>query len=128
MTWQSLLDEKVQKFIRDHENDDVANLALKKPPVGVEDYPMVLDQIKARQKAAVKVPDWLDLNDVVFPPSSVMEQASSAACALYKAGLVAGESFVDLTGGVGVDSWGFSKYFRRGVAVERDETVAAPLS
>lgn len=128
MDWQRLLDADIQKFIVEHENADVAGLALKAAPDDVWDYPLVLDQIKARQKAGRKVAAWLDAEGLVFPPSHVMEQASSAACARYKASLVAGGSFVDLTGGVGVDSWAFLERFESGVAVERDAGAAEMIA
>jgi hypothetical protein len=128
MTWKSLLGTDIQKFILEHENADVAALGLKTAPEAAWDYPAVLDQIKARQKARRKVAGWLAAEGVVFPPSNVMEQASSQACGLYKASLVAGDSFVDLTGGVGVDSWAFLQAFKRGVAVERDGDAAAMIA
>tara|TARA_Y100000031_G_scaffold151577_1_gene193100 strand:- start:23 stop:1255 length:1233 start_codon:yes stop_codon:yes gene_type:complete len=127
MIWQKLLDENVKEFIRIHEKEDVKALGLKKAPSSEWDYPLVLDQIKARQKAVVKLASWLAYEDIIFPSSFVMEQASSEACAQYKAGLFEGESFVDLTGGLGADSWGFLKHFKSGIVIERDEVSAALL-
>ncbi|MCB1650466.1 MAG: SAM-dependent methyltransferase [Alphaproteobacteria bacterium] len=129
MDWQRLLDKDIQIFIRTHETDDVAALALKKAPDAAWDYRAVLEQIKARQKARKKVPQWFEeAKALVFPPSFVVEQASSAATALYKAGLVKGERFADLTGGMGVDSWALGQVFERGVCVERDAQAAALLA
>ena len=129
MNWQSLLDPDIQKFIRAHETDDVAALALKKPPDPDWDYKLVLDQIKARQKAKLKLPRWPGHHpDIIFPPSDILEQASSAATARYKAGLIKGKSFVDLTGGAGVDSCAMTEHFERGIIIERDENAASLIA
>ena len=125
MTWQSLLDPDIQKFIRDHETDDVAALALKKPPQSDWDYKAVLDQIKSRQKAKLKLPRWTDHHPgILFPPADILEQASSAATARYKAALVKGKNFVDLTGGCGVDTCAMTEHFQRGICIEQEKTAA----
>ena len=111
MNWQSLLEPDIQNFIRENENADIAKLALKKPPHSDWDYPLILSQIKARQKAKTKIPTWIETSGIIFPPPDILEQASSAATALYKSRLISGEKFIDLTGGTGVDSWGFLQNF-----------------
>jgi len=129
MTWKTLLNPDIQRFIREHEDVDVRDLALKKPPEISWPYPLILDQIKARQKAKIKIPLWADHHpDIVFPPSNVLEQASSTATALYKASLIKGKTFADLTGGAGVDSFAFSKYFETGHYIDRDEQSAALMA
>ena len=124
MTWQSLLDEKIQKFIVQHEKDDTTQLAMKKPLDSSWDYPLILSQIKARQKAIKKIPSWYKQVGVVFPPTFVVEQASSEATALYKSALFEGDSFVDLTGGAGIDTAYFSRRFQSGLCIERDQNSA----
>ena len=54
---EALNDPEIKKFIADHAGDEVARLGLIKMPGG---WPraLILDQIRARQKAAGKVPDW----------------------------------------------------------------------
>lgn len=123
---------EIQDFIRAHENDDVAKLALVKPPRDDWDYPLILNQIKSRAKARRKIPDWYDFPSssgiIVFPSPDVMEQASSAACALYKAQIAGDGDFADLTGGAGVDSWAIARAGRSGTVIDMDENTAAILS
>jgi len=126
--WQSLLNPKIQEFVRAHAKDDVARLALKKPPNPDWPYALILDQIKARQKAAMKIPLWLDVRGVIFPPASIMEQASSAATAHYKAALVRGKVFADLTGGAGVDSAALAQHFDEGHIIDADENAAGLIA
>lgn len=128
MNWQSLLETEIQKFITAHKDADVAALALKKPLNPLWNYPLILEQIKAQQKARLKVPHWFDtVHPLIFPPPALVEQASSQATALYKASLFKGESFVDLTGGMGVDSWAMAQHFQSGQCVELDRDAAALL-
>jgi hypothetical protein len=126
--WQSLSDPAVANFIREHEDDDVATLALKKPPAANWPWPLVLDQIKARKKARDKIPSWCEAGGVILPPPPLIEQASSDATANYKASLVAGDLCADLTAGVGVDFLALLKKFKRGIGIEKDETAAQLLS
>lgn len=119
MNWQSLLSPEIQNFINVHQNEDVAALALKKTPDPCWDYKLVLDQIKARQKAKTKAPSWLrKKNPIIFPSAALVEQASSEATALYKASLFRGASFVDITGGMGMDSWALAHKFQNGSVIE----------
>ncbi len=129
MDFQKLIQPDIQAFIAKNIKSDVATLALKKPPCENWPYPLILDQIKARQKAMKKLPLWLTSHpNIIFPRTDILEQASSTATALYKAFLVKGETFLDLTGGCGVDTWGFSKYFENGLCVEHHETAAALIN
>lgn len=126
--WQLLSDPAIAKFIREHQDDDVAALALKKPPSANWSWPLILDQIKARQKAHDKIPSWCETGGVIFPPPSLIEQASSDATSNYKASLVAGDVCIDLTAGVGVDFSAFLKRFKRGIGIEKDETAGQLLA
>lgn len=76
-------------FIRQHQDDDVRQLAFlgsKNPEVNM---PFALDQIRGRQMARTKLPRWASIDGVVYPPHISMEQCSSEVTALYKAELVA---------------------------------------
>jgi len=125
MNWQSLLNPKIQKFIQDNESQDVSELALKKPPNPDWDHKLILDQIKSRQKAKKKLPLWLSAHpNIILPAPSTLEQASSSATARYKASLVKGKTFVDLTGGAGIDCHALTEYYDQGICIERDPYTA----
>ena len=123
-----LSNPEIQAFIKAHEADDVAALALKKPPAADWPYARILEQIKARQKAAQKIPLWQEREGVVFPPADIIEQASSAATARYKAQLVQGEHVIDLTAGAGVDSCAFTEHFNHVTSVEQSGDLATTLA
>lgn len=107
------------RFVREHEDVDVARLLLGQVPSGI-DARAAAEQIVARRKARIKVPDWQHVDDLLYPPPAVVEQASSTATARYKSTLLSGERLVDLTGGMGVDTLALAPAFRCVTYVERD--------
>lgn len=117
------IDKKTKDFIKEHCNDDVAQLALKFGRHPDVDIRFAITQIKGMQKARVKLPELPEYDDIVYPPGLSMEQCSSSATARYKASLVSGESFADLTGGFGIDTMAFARTFKTGVYVEPDREL-----
>ena len=111
------MNEITKQFIRENLNADVPTLALKKAPVGT-DVSLALRQIAARQLLQKKVSQWADNDDLLFPAHLSIEQCSSEAAARYKAGLLHGRSFADLTGGLGVDTYYLSQHFLQADYVE----------
>ena len=129
MAWKQLLNPDIRNFITAHERDDVRALALKKPPNPTWPYALILDQIKSRQKAKTKIPQWLSRHsDIILPASNILEQASSYATSCYKASLIKAKHFTDLTGGTGVDSAAFLHTATSGIIIEQDEDTAALLA
>ena len=116
------LDNITKQFIRENLNADVPTLALKKAPVGT-DVSLALRQIAARQLLQKKVPQWAENEDLLFPPHLSIEQCSSEASAKYKAALLEGQSFADLTGGLGIDTYYISQHFQQSDYVERQSEL-----
>ena len=112
------MNEITKQFIRENLNADVPTLALKKAPVGT-DFSLALRQIEARQLLKKKVPSWSANEELLFPPHLSIEQCSSEASAKYKASLMQGQSFADLTGGLGIDTFFISQHFQQADYVER---------
>ena len=80
-------------------------------------------QTEGRKIVATKLPSWAENMSILFPVKISLEQCSSEATAIYKAGLVSGESLVDLTGGFGVDCSFLSKNFSSVDYVEQNEEL-----
>lgn len=106
-----------KQFIADHLHDDVRELALKHRNAKV-DMTLALRQIEARQLLQKKVPSWSSNDELLFPARLSIEQCSSEATARYKASLLHGDSFADLTGGLGVDCFFISQNFKHSDYVE----------
>lgn len=124
MGFSKLLDDEVQEFIQKHEQDDPFALSLKYDQVNGVPIQIIAEQIAVRQKAKVKLPHWYQNRQILFPSKISLEQCSSQTAASYKASLVRGKSLVDLTGGLGVDTYYFSKNFEQAVHVEQQTQLS----
>lgn len=112
--------QQERQFIQEHQHDEAASIMLQAkryPHLPVQE---LVQQIQARQKAAQKLPVWVNHPEVVFPVAVSVEQSSSETAALFKASLVSGILLIDLTGGFGVDSFYFAKRFTKVVHVEQN--------
>ena len=106
-------------FIEEHARADVRSLALQAKKYPGVDMAMAVVQIAGRQIAEAKIPSWYQVEGLLYPKHLSMEQCSSEATALYKMGLVEGETFADLTGGFGIDCSFLSRKFMQADYVER---------
>lgn len=115
------MSDKTEKFILEHRNDDVRQLALRRQNTEGVDMVYALQQIDGWQRAKTKLPTWAATNGIVFPPHISMEQCSSEATATYKQKLAKGAKMADLTGGFGVDFSYMSRNFSHATYVEQQE-------
>lgn len=76
-------------FIRQHQEEDVRQLAFLGSKYPDVDMPFALDQIRGRQMARTKLPRWANIDGIIYPPHISMEQCSSEVTAMYKAELAA---------------------------------------
>ena len=107
------------RFIEENARADVRSLALQAKKYPKVDMAIAVVQIAGRQIAEAKVPTWYRTEGLLYPKHLSMEQCSSEATAIYKAGLVEGETFADLTGGFGIDCSFLSRKFKKADYVER---------
>ena len=122
--------EKLLKFIQENHDKDVSRLILDRQKYPEIDIDLAINSIESRRKLKGKVQEWYNNNKLIFPLKLSAEQCSSSSTGAYKAELaekIAWGSFdcaqdairdaqcdkewriADLTGGLGVDSWFFSK-------------------
>ena len=111
------------QFVRDHRFDDVRKLALQSFSSLDIDASWALTQIAGRQYAGNKITSWSQSDAIVYPQHLSLEQCSSEQTACYKAGLLSGSSFVDLTGGFGVDFAFIAKQFQEAIYVEKQQAL-----
>lgn len=121
------------EFIRTHANDDVRQLALRRAPADVN-LREALTQIEGRQVAARKLPACVATDGFLFPPRLNLEQCSSEVTAGYKRDIIVRlarslhlegserglYSFIDLTGGLGIDFMAIAPLFEHAIYVERN--------
>ena len=84
-----IMNQATLDFIRQHQDDDVRQLAFLGSKYPEVDMPFALDQIRGRKMARVKLPRWASIDGIIYPPHISMEQCSSESTALYKAELAA---------------------------------------
>lgn len=106
---KGVLQAKAQKFIDENLKADPANLILKGSPF--DDIPIqaLVEQIQSKRKAQKKLPLWFNTPNLIYPPEQNLSQSSSEITAKHKTHLVSAEKLIDITGGMGVDSWAFAK-------------------
>jgi hypothetical protein len=125
---RDLLLPEVQKFIHDHEHDDERELVLRHKEILGIPAAIIAGQIAGRRKAKEKLPLYYHTPGILYPPALNLEQTSSEQTARFKASLI-NEVFpahnnktsaraIDLTSGLGIDSYFLSRIFTSFDAVE----------
>ena len=140
-------EDRFTEFVLEHENDDTARLLLSKGKWKDVDIDLAVNTILSRRKLRDKVPAWYSHAGLVYPAKLSAEQCSSQDTAGYKAALalrlhraspaapvkeatengdlpLADLHIADLTGGLGVDSWAFSKVAGKVFYNEMDPALA----
>ncbi|MET7254221.1 THUMP-like domain-containing protein [Dyadobacter fermentans] len=112
-------------FIREHLHDNPGELILKAGKFRGVDVKKLAAQIQSRQKALKKLPEWSANENLIFPPALSVEQCSSEATAHYKAGIVSGETLIDITGGMGIDCYYMGRSFAETHYFEQQPQVAS---
>ena len=121
-----MFNQATTDFIQKHRYDDVRTLALQSGKSVDEDVDLLAAfiQIAGRQTAEHKIPSWYLRDDIIYPVKLALEQCSSERTARYKAALLSGHSFVDITGGFGVDTAFIAPKFVQSGYVEKQEPLA----
>ena len=110
--------EDVRQAIDENIAKDPVEIALNRH---LEHASVVATQVKRLQRAKSKLPSYYAVR-AILPPRAY-EQSSSELCAAEKS--LGGDSVLDLTCGLGVDTLALSRKFKRVVSCERDEVLAA---
>ena len=120
------VNETTWQYVQEHRMDDVRRLALSGGKSAEVDMSFALQQIAGWQTARRKLPSWAAIDGIIYPPHLNMEQCSSEQTARYKGSLTPDPSpsekgtFVDLTGGFGIDFYWMSQKFGKRTYVERN--------
>lgn len=117
-----IIPSEIKEYIHLHREEDVRKLALQKSQLSSDMHTFVLQQITGWQIAQKKVPSWANINDIIYPQHLSLEQCSSEQTAQYKASLLQpAATFVDLTGGMGVDFSFMGRKFQQAIYVEQND-------
>ncbi len=121
-----LLQPAVKAFIKEVQKKpiDYDRLLFNKKKYPNIPMELVVNQLKAREKAKNKLPNWFKTDGIIMPPLLSLEQSSSELTAKYKSELFTGKLAIDLTGGAGVDAYYLSKQFNRVIYVDINPKLA----
>ncbi len=122
------MDTLTEKYIKNHLNDDVFQLALEKKHPDI-DIQFALRQISGYQNIKRKVPAFTEFEGLLYPTHISLEQCSSQSTAQFKAQEISklfpdNFSLLDLTCGFGVDAFFISKYAGHAVLLEQNQELA----
>lgn len=114
----AILKPKVQEFISKNLKIEITKIILKGSPFEDIENKELANQILAKKKSEKKLPTWFSSKNIYYPNKISIEQTSSEITAAFKSKLVTGKSIIDITGGFGVDSFYFSKQFKKVIHCE----------
>jgi len=119
------MDAALRKFTIAHENDDTVSLLLKGGEYQGIDLKTAVVQIEARRKVKSKIPLFYSCPDIFYPSLISVEQCSSESTAKFKCRFLpdADATLCDLTGGLGVDSFFFSRQTGRVFYCEKNPAI-----
>lgn len=121
---KDILNTGVQSFIEKYLNTDIVSVLLQKQVFATLTQKELVQQLEAKKKCKTKLPTWFNTPQIYYPPKLHIEQSSSEPTAAYKATLTRGKTIVDLTGGLGVDSYFFSKEFEAVIHCETNAELS----
>ncbi len=118
--WKILTAPDMESLIEQVIEEDPARLALR---LHGNDFParLVSERVKSLQKARYKLPTFY--HSRCFFTLRALEQCSSEAAASLK--IVSGDTALDLTCGLGVDTWNFARQMKQVTALEPDPELHA---
>ena len=112
-----------QSFIEKNKTEPIENTLLSKEKTADIDTVILAQQIIGKQIILKKIPSWSSCLNLFFPAKIHLEQSSSELTAKYKSTIIKGQSFIDISGGFGVDSFFFGKLFKYGIHCEINEEL-----
>jgi len=121
---KELLHTEVQEYIDSNLKTDLPNLVLKGSPFNGISIQTLAEQILSKSKCISKLPTWYAAKNIYYPKPINIEQTSSELTAHHKSTLISGESLIDLTGGLGVDAYFFSKKIDQVTHCEIDKELS----
>ena len=122
------MESTVIEFIKEYRNSSIAELALllsKKPQLPKD---IILNQINGLQKAKQKLPFLLDFEDFIYPSARALSQASSEKTGKYKAKITGAKKVLDLSGGMGMDSYFFAQDAEQVTYVDLNEELVKTVN
>ena len=115
-----------ESFISQYSTTDASTLRLKRFDNLKFDKNLAITQIECRRKAKKKLPELAE--KIAYPTDVSIEQCSSEILAKFHANLFAGcDAVVDLTCGLGIDSFYIAQQAKSVVSIDAAEIVTSAV-
>ncbi|WP_299677381.1 rRNA adenine N-6-methyltransferase family protein [uncultured Dokdonia sp.] len=121
----ALLRSDVQEYLAAHAHTPIAQFILKGSPFQDITPQELAQQLDGKRRVKNKLPLWHATEGILFPPKINLEQTSSERTAKYKASLLKSDTIIDITGGLGIDTYYFSKVASKVTHVEMNASLSA---
>ena len=121
---EAIFSKEVQDYLKENEDAEISRIVLSGSPFENITAAELAQQLEGRKKAKSKLPIWYKTSGIYYPPKLNIEQTSSQATAQYKASLAQGLSLIDITGGLGIDSYFFSKENNEVIHFELNDEIS----
>ena len=121
---EAIFSKEVQNYLKENEDAEISRIVLSGSPFKNITTAELAQQLEGRKKAKSKLPIWYKTSGIYYPPKLNIEQTSSQATAQYKASLAQGSSLIDITGGLGIDSYFFSKENNEVIHCELNDEIS----
>ena len=119
------VDDTMFSYIARNLDADTCKLLLKAEPQLTFDKSFAILQIECRRKSRNKIPHLLENNKFLFPKAISAEQCTHEEVARFHASLFnVDDRVLDMTMGLGVDTYYIAKRVHSVTAVELDEEIA----
>ncbi len=125
----TLIKPEILAFCRKLKPGDAAKLPFQKQVFPRIANSWLVQQSELQQLAARKLPEWSEMEELVYPDRQALEQCTSGILAAWKINLVSSGTrlLVDASAGLGVDAFQLGARAESLVLFESDENRAAAL-
>ena len=121
---QWLFEPETIRFLQEHEDKDAESLLLSKALANKGwDTRLLVRQLKGIKTAKQKLPTFYSNHNILYPPPVSLEQASSEVTARFKASIIKANTIIDLSGGMGIDTYFFSLQCEAMIYVEPQQEL-----
>lgn len=119
-----LFESEVIRFLQDNEEKDADSFLLSKALANKGwDTRVLVRQLKGIKTAKQKFPTLYQNKNIIYPPAVSLEQASSEVTARFKASIIRSNKTIDLSGGMGIDTYFFSLQCKEMIYVEPQQEL-----
>jgi THUMP domain-like len=119
-----LFEQETIRFLKDNEEKNPESFLLSKALANKGwDTGLLVRQLKGIKTAKQKFPVFYNNPNILYPPAVSLEQASSEVTAKFKASIVRADRIIDLSGGMGIDTYFFSEQCKEMIYVEPQQEL-----